>query len=329
LEGGDSCVAFSSGMAAIACLFELFAPGDRIVTSWDLYGGTIRLFDAVSRKNGYTIDSVDTSDLDRHVAPRSRRRRAPALFVETPHQPHDGRVRHRRPRRSGPQGRRPPSRWTTPSSRPTSRSRSCCSAPTSWCTCGHQVPRRPQRRARRLPRVRDAPTLSEQLRYAFDDHARRRRCRAFDAWLVTRGLKTLPLRMERHQQQRARRSRAWLARRSPRVAYVNCIPASPDHPGHDLCLAPGHRLRRHAHLRRRHARSARSHVLASVKVAVFAESLGGTETLITYPAVQTHADLSEEERQAKGIDACMLRISVGLEDTDDLIADFAQALEGC
>jgi cystathionine beta-lyase/cystathionine gamma-synthase len=75
LEGGDSCVAFSSGMAAIACLFELFAPGDRIVTSWDLYGGTIRLFDAVSRKNGYTIDSVDTSDLDRHVEPRSRRRR--------------------------------------------------------------------------------------------------------------------------------------------------------------------------------------------------------------------------------------------------------------
>ena len=63
LEGGDSCVAFSSGMAAIACLFELFAPSDRIVTSWDLYGGTIRLFDAVSRKNGYAIDSVDTSDL--------------------------------------------------------------------------------------------------------------------------------------------------------------------------------------------------------------------------------------------------------------------------
>ena len=85
LEGGDDCLAFSSGMAAISCLMELFSPGDRLVASWDLYGGSIRLFDSVSAKNGAEVDRVDTTDLDAVAA--ALEPGAKALFVESPTNP--------------------------------------------------------------------------------------------------------------------------------------------------------------------------------------------------------------------------------------------------
>lgn len=318
LEGGDSCVAFSSGMAAIACLFELFAPGDRIVTSWDLYGGTIRLFDAVSRKNGYAIDAVDTSDLTATRAALADG--AACLFVETPTNPtmavSDIAALAEEAHKAGALLAVDNTFLTPYFQNPLKLGADVVVHSGTKYLNGHN-----DVLAGFL--VSGRPDLSEKLRYL--SMTTGATLSSFDAWMVTRGLKTLPLRMERHQSN-ALALAGWL-RTAPHVAYVN-YPGLADHPGHDLCLRQGTGFGGMITFGTDTPEAAR-HVLASVKVAVFAESLGGTETLITYPAVQTHADLSEEERQAKGIDACMLRISVGLEDPDDLIADFAQALEGC
>ena len=144
----------------------------------------------------------------------------------------------------------------------------------------------------------------------------------FDAWLVERGIKTLPLRMEKHQQN-ALAIAAWL-QEHPKVERV-LYPGLPEHLGHELSLAQGRGFGGTLTFYVDDAQTARQ-LLEGVKLIKFAESLGGAESLVTYPLTQTHADLSLEERATKGIDDKMIRLSVGLEDADDLIADLAQAL---
>jgi cystathionine gamma-synthase/cystathionine beta-lyase len=146
----------------------------------------------------------------------------------------------------------------------------------------------------------------------------------WDCWLTLRGLKTLPLRLEK-QQQNATKIAQWLAshRRVIKVYY----PGLKTHPGHqllanqstgfgamisfevdDLKMVPG--------------------ILSRVKVFLFAESLGGVESLITFPALQTHADMDEQVRERLGINDRLVRLSVGIEDVDDLTDDLASAMEG-
>ena len=144
----------------------------------------------------------------------------------------------------------------------------------------------------------------------------------WDSWLVTRGIKTLALRMEAAQKN-ADVLAHWLENH-PKITKV-FYPGLADFPGRDI------------HFKQSRGAGAMlsfytdSHetalkVLKNVKLIRFAESLGGVESLITYPATQTHSDLTEEERQSRGITACLLRLSVGIEDVNDLIADLEQAL---
>ena len=144
---------------------------------------------------------------------------------------------------------------------------------------------------------------------------------ALDAWLVIRGIKTLPLRMEQHQKN-AFAIAKWL-QEQPRVQYV-LYPGLENHPGYEINKAQTTGFGGMISFAVDSAETARQ-ILEGVKLIKFAESLGGTESLITYPIRQTHTDLTAEECAENGITYCLLRFSTGIEATQDLIDDLAQA----
>lgn len=315
LEGGDDCLAFSSGMAAISCLMELFSPGDRLVASWDLYGGSIRLFDSVSAKNGVEVNRVDTTDLDAVAA--ALEPGAKALFVESPTNPlmavSDIRALAELAHGAGALLVVDNTFLTPYFMNPISLGADVVVHSATKYLAGHN-----DVIAGLL--VSAVPEVSERLRYLIKTIGSG--LDPFAAWLVSRGIKTLPVRMERHQQN-ALALATWLEER-PQVRYV-LYPGLPDHPGHDLCLEQGRGFGGMVTFGVDSEKRALD-LLRRVRLVMFAESLGGTETLITYPLTQTHADVAPEELAEKGIDGTMLRLSMGLESADDVIADLAQAL---
>lgn len=315
LEGGDDCLAFSSGMAAISCLMELFSPGDRLVASWDLYGGSIRLFDSVSAKNGVEVNRVDTTDLDAVAA--ALEPGAKALFVESPTNPlmavSDIRALAELAHGAGALLVVDNTFLTPYFMNPISLGADVVVHSATKYLAGHN-----DVIAGLL--VSAVPDVSERLRYLIKTIGSG--LDPFAAWLVSRGIKTLPVRMERHQQN-ALALATWLEERS-QVRYV-LYPGLSDHPGHDLCLEQGRGFGGMVTFGVDSEKRALD-LLRRVRLVMFAESLGGTETLITYPLTQTHADVAPEELAEKGIDGTMLRLSVGLESADDVIADLAQAL---
>ena len=141
---------------------------------------------------------------------------------------------------------------------------------------------------------------------------------ALDAWLVIRGIKTLPLRMEQHQKNTFAIAK-WL-QEQPRVQYV-LYPGLENHPGYVINKAQTTGMISFAVDSAETARQ----IWEGVKLIKFVESLGGTESLITYPIRQTHTDLTAEECAEKGITDCLLRLSTGIEATQNLIDDLAQA----
>jgi cystathionine gamma-synthase len=143
-----------------------------------------------------------------------------------------------------------------------------------------------------------------------------------ECWLLIRSLKTLHLRLERHCHSAAVVAE-WLVQH-PRIAKV-FYPGLPGHPGHSLAGTQMHGYGGMLSFRVTDAALARQ-ILERLQLISFAESLGGVETLMTLPAVQTHADIPEADRQRLGIDETLLRLSVGLEDPQDIIADLEQAL---
>lgn len=315
LEGGDDCLAFSSGMAAISCLMELFSPGDRLVASWDLYGGSIRLFDSVSAKNGAEVDRVDTTDLDAVAA--ALEPGAKALFVESPTNPlmavSDIRALAELAHGAGALLVVDNTFLTPYFMNPISLGADVVVHSATKYLAGHN-----DVIAGLL--VSAVPEVSERLRNLIKTIGSG--LDPFAAWLVSRGIKTLPVRMERHQQN-ALALATWLEEQ-PQVRYV-LYPGLPDHPGHDLCLEQGRGFGGMVTFGVDSEKRALD-LLRRVRLVMFAESLGGAETLITYPLTQTHADVAPEELAEKGIDGTMLRLSVGLESADDVIADLAQAL---
>lgn len=144
---------------------------------------------------------------------------------------------------------------------------------------------------------------------------------ALDAWLVIRGIKTLPLRMEQHQKN-AFAIAKWL-QEQPRVQYV-LYPGLENHPGYEINKSQTTGFGGMISFAVDNAETARQ-ILEGVKLIKFAESLGGTESLITYPIRQTHTDLTAEECAEKGITDCLLRFSTGIEAMQDLIDDLAQS----
>lgn len=317
LEGASKTIAFTSGMAAISCVFELFAPGDRIVCSEDLYGGTVLLMDLVGKKNGLEFVYVDTTDpeaLRSAITPDTK-----CIYIETPSNPMmnvtDIRLCADLAKEVGallivdntflsPYFQNPIALGADISLHSGTKFLGGHNDTISGFLC-----------------MKDAE-LGEKLHKIA--YALGATLSPFDSYLMIRGIKTLAVRME-HQQRSALAIAKWLQQQKEvtKVYYVGL----PDHPGYTLnaCQSRGSGSMLSFAV---DSHETALKILQNVKVATFAESLGGPETLITLPALQTHRDVAEAERLRLGITDSLLRMSVGLENSEDLIEDLRQAMRG-
>lgn len=314
-DGGCRALAFASGMAALDCLCRLFAPGDRIVVTEDLYGGTYRLFERLQRPLGIEAVYVDTADTPSVAAALAAGARA--LFVESPTNPllkvADLAALGRLAREHGALFFVDNTFMTPLLQRPLELGADVAVYSATKYLGGHD-----DVVAGIL--VAKAPELAERL--AFFHNAAGAGLGPLDSWLVLRGLKTLGVRLAR-QQASARVVADFLANH-PAVARVH-YPGRPEHPGHarQQRQAAGFGAMVSFEL----AEPSRAgEILARARLFLFAESLGGVESLITLPAVQTHADIDPRTRARLGVTDGLLRLSIGLEDPGDLVADLQAML---
>jgi cystathionine gamma-synthase len=316
LEGGTDALAFSTGMAAVTALMELFSPGDHIIASDDLYGGTHRLFRHISQKNGIAVDFANTSDaggIERLIRPQTK-----AVFIETPTNPMmqitDIAAVAGITKRRGLLLIVDNTFLTPYFQQPIKLGADIVVHSGTKYLGGHN-----DTLAGFLV-VSDA-SLGEKLRFIYKTTGA---CLSpFDSWLLIRGIKTLSVRMER-QQENAMKIAGWLCTQ-PKIKNVYYA-GLPSHPGYTVSIKQSSGFGAMISFETSDEATA-VQLLERVKVIQYAESLGGAESLITYPMLQTHADIPKEEREAKGINERLLRLSVGLECADDLIADLKQALE--
>lgn len=315
-DGGHRAFAFASGMAAIDTVLRLFAPGDRIVVTEDLYGGTFRLFDKVFRPLGIEAVFTDTSDT-RAVEAALADPRVRGLFVESPTNPllkvADLRALAALARARGALMIVDNTFLTPVAQRPLELGADLAVYSATKYLAGHND-------VVAGAVVTRTPELSERV--AFLQNAVGAILGPQDAWLTLRGLKTLALRIGR-QQENALALAEWLCAH-PHVRQV-LYPGLPGHPGHATLLREkcgwGGMIAFEVDDPARVAG-----ILSGVKIFLFAESLGGVESLITYPAVQTHADIGEATRERLGINNRLLRLSVGIENIQELIEDLERVL---
>jgi len=315
LEGGARGFAFASGLAAIDAALHLVPSGTRLAVTEDLYGGTFRLLERVYRGRGIAVDYVDTShveNVERALAAGAR-----AVFVESLTNPL---LKVASVRAIADVAREHhallivDSTFLTPYlQQPLGLGADVVVHSASKYLGGHNDV---------VAGLIVARTAELAERLAFYQNAVGGVLGPQDSWLLLRGLKTLAVRLDR-QQANAQAVAEWLTKH-PRVRRVY-YPGLASDPGHavlaeqsrgfggmvsfeidDPLRVPG--------------------VLESVRVFLFAESLGGVESLITYPIVQTHADIDAATRDRLGINDRLLRLSIGLEHVDDLIADLDLAL---
>ncbi|MFB9278945.1 PLP-dependent transferase [Cohnella cellulosilytica] len=316
LESGDAGFATSSGMAALQIIFALFNQGDHLLVSLDLYGGTYRLLEQVMSRFGVTATYLDTNDLDElesHRKPNTK-----AVLIETPTNPlmmiTDIAKTAAWAKKNGLLTIVDNTLLTPFFQRPIELGADIVIHSASKYLGGHN-----DLLAGLI--VTKGEKLSADV--AFLHNSIGAVLGPQDSWLLMRGMKTLALRMERHQES-ATRIAEWL-HGHPAVEAVY-YPALPDHPGHDIQSAQSSGNTGIFSFRMKDARTIEP-ILRHIKLIAFAESLGGSESLMTYPAVQTHADIPEEIRKAVGVDDRLLRFSVGLEHADDLLEDLKQAIE--
>jgi cystathionine gamma-synthase len=315
LEEADDALAFASGMAAVRALMELFAPGDRILASGDLYGGTYRLFDQMLAPRGLQFSyGADTESL---LALIARHEDAKAVFIETPTNPMMNVfdiVRIAEAVRNADTLLVVDNTFLTPYfQKPLTLGAHIVLHSGSKYLGGHNDT------IAGLLAVRGA-ALAEQLRFV--QKTTGGGLAPFDAFLMIRGIKTLALRLERAQAN-AQTIVQWLCAH-PKVTTVR-YPGIAEHEGYAVSKAQTSGFGAMISFYVTDAAVARQ-FLARVRLIRFAESLGGTETLVTYPMLQTHADIPEAERLEIGITDRLLRLSVGVESPADLIADLDRAL---
>jgi len=315
LEGGIDALAFASGMAALTALMELFSPGDHLIVSNELYGGSYRLFFNLSTKNGLSIERVDPADLNQLEASFTVSTRA--IFIETPSNPtmrvSDIAAISRLARQHNILLIVDNTFLSPYFQKPLALGADIVLHSGTKFLGGHND-------ALAGFLVVADPSISERLRFIYKTTGA---CLApFDSWLLIRGIKTLAVRLDR-QQQSAGRIAEWLQNHK-KVTSVNYV-GLPSHPDFELSQRQSSGYGSMISFELDSETTARQ-VLERVRLILYAESLGGVETLITYPILQTHADIPDEIRRSLGVTTRLLRLSVGLEHVDDLIADLEGAL---
>jgi len=315
LEGGIDALAFSTGMAAITALMEIFKPGDHVIADADLYGGSIRLFRNVSAKNGITFSHANFSKENVEDLVKENTK---AIFIETPTNPMmnvtDIRKISEIAKRHGLLLIVDNTFLSPYFQNPLKLGADVVVHSGTKFLGGHN-----DTLAGFL--VTNSQEISDKLRFLIKTVGSG--LAPFDSWLILRGIKTLPLRMEKAQAN-AKAIAQWLLQR-PEVKKVY-YPGLPGTEGYEICKRQatgfGSMLTFEVE-----SKELALHILKGTKLIPFAESLGGVETLLTYPTTQTHADVPEEIRLANGITDRVLRLSAGVEDAKDLIEDLEQAFE--
>ena len=318
LEGARHATAFSSGLSTVDAVLRLLSVGDHVVSSDDVYGGVSRLFDQVLTRFGLSFTYVDSSDPDKVRA--AMREDTRLLWVETPTNPllkvTDMEAMAAIAREHGvPLG--VDSTFATPALlRPLEWGADIVVHSTTKYLSGHN-----QLIGGVVLTNDDA--LAE--RFGFFQKAVGAVPSPFDCWLTLLGVKTLVLRMERCSATALRVAR-WLEEHD-KVARVS-YPGLESHPGHEVAKRQMSAFSGMISFELTGGIPAGRDLLNRVKLCSLAESLGAVETMITHPATMTHVDVPKEERLARGLTDGLVRLSVGIEDPDDILEDLEQALAG-
>ena len=316
LEGGIQGFAFSSGQAANMAVFSLLNPGEHVILSDDIYGGTFRIIGDVFGKYGIEHTYVDMSELDEVKA--AIRPNTKMFFVETPTNPM---MRVSDLEELSKKAKKHElllivdNTFLSPYfQNPLKLGADIVVHSGTKYLGGHN-----DTLAGFL--ITNREDIQEQLRFIIKTTGAT--LAPMDSWLILRGIKTLGVRMDRAQENALK-----IAHFLEKQEYVTRVlyPGLESHPGYELMKKQargfGSILTFEVDSKER-----AYHILENVKLIQFAESLGGTETLITYPITQTHADLSKEELDRNGITDRILRLSVGIEGAEDLIADLEAVLK--
>lgn len=318
LEGGCKALAFCSGMAAISSVIKLFESGDVVLVSDDLYGGTHRLFqDVYAARYGIEFRSVDFSDLAAVEAACAKTERIAAFFVETPTNPMM-KVSDLRALACLAHGKDAllivdNTFLTCYFQRPLELGADLVVYSGTKYLCGHNDV------ICGFVVIKDESLIE---RVFMDYMSEGDALSPFDAWLMLRSLKTLPLRLD--AQQRRAQAICEFLKGHPHVSRVLYV-GDPEHPQYELSRKQSSGFGAMISFYVDSAQRAEE-VLKRVQLITFAESLGGVESLITYPCVQTHGSVPAGIRESLGITDTLLRLSVGVEEATDLIADLDQAL---
>lgn len=315
LEGGRTAHVFASGMAAINAMCTLLKSGDHVVCTNNLYGGTPRLFNQIHTNYGLQFTYVDTADL--RAVERAIRGNTRIVFVETPTNPlmtlsdlaAISRIAHRR----GAELVVDNTFMSPYFQKPIALGTDMVIHSTTKFLNGHSDG---------LGGVVVCTKPEHAEKFAFIQKSAGAILSPFECWLVLRGVKTLAIRMEKHDAN-GRAVAAFLSRHQKvkKVFY----PGLPEHPQHELAQKQMTGFGSMITFETGSLKNAQR-MLRKLRVCSLGESLGGVETLISHPATMTHAALGEKGRRAIGITDGMVRISVGIEDVDDIIRDLDQAL---
>ena len=315
LEGATAAFALSSGMAAVTLLMDIFKPGDHFIIEEDLYGGSIRLFDNVLKKNNYDFTYIDCSKGDIEGAIKENTR---AIYIETPTNPmmniSDISYISSIAKKHNLYLIVDNTFLSPYFQNPLKFGADIVIHSGTKFLGGHN-----DTLAGFI--ITNNEEISEKLPFLVNTIGAG--LSPFDSWLILRGIKTLGVRMEKSQDN-AIQIANWLKKQQ--IVKKVYYPGFPDHPGYEII--------------KRQARGFGSmitfnvdteehalQILERVRMIKFAESLGGVETLITYPATQTHADVPEEIRLKNGITPCTLRLSVGIENVEDLINELSEVFK--
>jgi cystathionine gamma-synthase len=316
LEGGKAGFAFASGMAAIASILSIFSPGDHILVSDDLYGGTYRLFEDVYKKYNIEATYADTTDLN--AVSENIRSNTKAVFIETPSNPMmkvtDIEKTAALAKSNGALTIVDNTFLSPYYQRPLLLGADLVVHSGTKYLGGHNDT------LAGLIAIKDEK-LAEELKFLQNSVGGV--LAPFDSWLILRGIKTLAVRMDK-QQQNAIKIAQWLKTREEveKVYYVGL----PEHEGYEVSRRQTTGFGSMISFTVKSTDRVKD-ILRNVKVVTFAESLGGVESLITYPHVQTHAAIPQDIRQRLGVTDKLLRLSVGIENAEDIIKDLEQALE--
>jgi cystathionine gamma-synthase len=315
LEGGKEAIGFSSGVAAITACIHLFKAGDHIILSDDLYGGTYRLFDDIFRDFGLEATFIDTTNLENIL--ESIKKNTKGILIETPSNP----MMKVTDIRSVAEITKKndlllivDNTFLTPYyQKPLELGADLVVHSGTKFLGGHHdllagfIVGNDEEILQKLRRIHmsTGATLSP-----------------FDSWLILRGIKTLHIRLERSQENSIKIAK--FLDNNPQIEKVYYVGLE-DFEGYELNKKQATGFGATLSFRVKD-KALVPKILERVKVIRFAESLGGVETLVTYPFTQTHSEIPDEIKQSLGVDEYLLRLSVGIENIDDIINDLDNAI---